>query len=162
MTKNRFTAFAVITGILVFTIISRFTYLAFFFEKKPAPVRNSQAVTERGPILDRNGRILAVQSQLYSVTAWMPNVANKDETCRSLLQNCPLITVTLGQIRNKKRFLYIKRKVSSKEADKIRSLKTGKLTGISLEPDFGRSYPEKLLPHMYLVLWEQTIQALKE
>ena len=40
----------------------------------------TQPQIERGPILDRRGRILAIQTRLDTVTAWKPEMENIEET----------------------------------------------------------------------------------
>ncbi|MCF7929323.1 MAG: transpeptidase family protein [Spirochaetales bacterium] len=101
----------------------------------------------RGPILDRNGRILAIQTKLSSVTAWTPNIIDPEETAERL---AGLLEIEQNEIENKIResngFLYIKRKVSPTTSRRIRELMDkGKLPGIYLEPEYGRNYPEKRL-----------------
>ncbi len=147
MKKDRFTFFALLTGFLVFAILGRFIYLSLFTQKREGTVRSDQPIVERGPILDRNGRVLAIQTQLFSVTAWMPNVKEKDETARILANELSLDYEDLKEkFAARNGFLYVKRKITPKEAERIKEFKDqDKLAGISLEPDFGRSYPEKTI-----------------
>lgn len=100
--------------------------------------------TERGPILDRNGTILAMQTRLDTVTAWTPGISQPAETAELLGDILSLNSSHLMQrFRNEQGFLFIKRTVSQEESDRIRGLKSdGKLEGIHLQEDFGRSYPE--------------------
>jgi len=100
---------------------------------------------ERGPILDRNGRILAVQTRLYSVTAWVPNVNDYAYTARSLSEIIDIDPEELiRKLSNSRGFLYIKRKISPSATEKIRKLiDTRQLPGISLEAEYGRNYPEE-------------------
>ena len=39
---------------------------------------------ERGAIYDRNGRLLAIQTRLDSVTAWIPEIEDRETTARLL------------------------------------------------------------------------------
>jgi cell division protein FtsI (penicillin-binding protein 3) len=102
-------------------------------------------MVERGPILDRNGRVLAVQTRLYSVTAWVPNIRDISYTASTLAEILDLDEKNLRtRIENNRGFLYIKRKVSTSTSEKISTLIQAKsLPGISLEPEYGRNYPEE-------------------
>ncbi|MFO7849608.1 MAG: penicillin-binding transpeptidase domain-containing protein [Spirochaetia bacterium] len=114
----------------------------------PASSSGSVATkVERGPILDKNGRILAIQTRLYSVTAWLPNVRDIEHTARTL---APLLNLEqedlLERMRSRNGFIYIQRKVSPSTSEKIRTLiDQGELPGVSLEPEYGRNYPQKEL-----------------
>jgi cell division protein FtsI (penicillin-binding protein 3) len=102
---------------------------------------------ERGPILDRNGKILALQTRLDSVTAWVPYVTNPPETARLLAEALNMNEQRiLERLRENQGFLYIKRKISPTESSKVQAhITEGKLEGISLEPEFGRNYPNRAL-----------------
>lgn len=100
---------------------------------------------ERGPILDRNGRILAVQTRLYSVTAWVPNVEDYSYTAATLADIIDIDPDRLVErLKESSGFLYIMRKISPSATEKIRKLiESHQLPGISLEPEYGRNYPEE-------------------
>ena len=102
---------------------------------------------ERGPLLDRNGKILALQTRLDSVTAWIPYVSNPPETARLLAEALGMDEKRLlERMRGNSGFMYVKRKVSPTEASRVKAFITeGKLEGISLEPEFGRNYPNRSL-----------------
>ncbi len=106
---------------------------------------NNKSVVERGPILDRTGRILAIQTRLYSVTAWIPGIINKENTAKILSSELDLdYNDLLEDLKNRSRFLYIKRKISPSESEAVQKyIDDGKLPGIGLEPEYGRNYPEK-------------------
>jgi len=116
----------------------------------PTPVSRVSGpaqIIERGPILDRNGRILAIQTQMDSVTAWMPNVVDKDNTALLLSEALNInYEIIKNKFENYTGFLYIKRKISHTESTRIKNfISEGKLAGISLEPEYGRNYPEQNL-----------------
>ena len=106
---------------------------------------DSSSYVERGPIFDRNGRILAIQTQLDSVTAWGPDVVAPQETAELI---APILKLNereaLERLLSSDGFTTIKRTVSPTESEQIAALKQqGKLAGISLRTDWGRSYPEQ-------------------
>ncbi|MCL2791677.1 MAG: transpeptidase family protein [Spirochaetaceae bacterium] len=118
--------------------------LMLFKPQNPSEALNRTNVV-RGPILDRNGRILAIQTRLHSVTAWIPNIKDVEKTASILSEALNMDKERLiRDISARTRFMFIKRKISNTEADRIRAhIRAGDLPGISLIPEYGRSYPEK-------------------
>jgi cell division protein FtsI (penicillin-binding protein 3) len=100
---------------------------------------------ERGPILDRNGKILAITTILSSVSAWVPDVDDPQKSARLLAEALLLDEPSLVEKLSKSGgFVWIKRKITPTETEKISSLKaSGSLPGINLEPEYGRNYPER-------------------
>ncbi len=101
--------------------------------------------SERGPILDRNGRILAIQTELETVWAWRPEVQDPERTATEL---SPLIGVSETELRNRLTgptgSATLKRAISPAESEAIRAARgAGLLQGVRLRPDYGRSYPEQ-------------------
>lgn len=136
--------------ITLFALMILAGYARIMLHPNPTP-RQSIALPEaaRGPILDRNGKILAVQTQLYSVSLWRPELEKPEETATLLARILSLDEEALVAELNKaegKNFAWIKRQVSPVESKNIRSLLDGgKLKGIKLEPEPGRHYPQKEL-----------------
>jgi len=100
--------------------------------------------TERGPILDRDGRLLAVSSRLVSATLWKPQVTDLPALAAAL---APILgedeSALLQRLTNGPDFQYLKRKLSSREEAGLREFKSRKgSAGVHLEPAAGRSYPE--------------------
>jgi cell division protein FtsI (penicillin-binding protein 3) len=135
--------FAVFSGILLVR------YAAIMLRGEQISMRSQIAMppVERGPILDRNGKILAIQTRLNSVTAWVPWVTNPPETALLLAEALGLDEGNLlSRLRENQGFVYIKRKISPTESAKVQAYITeGKLEGVSLEPEFGRNYPNRTL-----------------
>ncbi len=99
---------------------------------------------ERGPILDRGGRLLAVSSQLETATLWKPQVKDPAALVRVL---APILAEDPGSLGERLAsgpdFQYLKRKLSAKESAAFHdpAIKDA-LAGVHLEPEAGRSYPE--------------------
>jgi cell division protein FtsI (penicillin-binding protein 3) len=146
--EKRFSIFFILLAVLSLTVIIRYGFIML----APAPGISSIKFpeVERGPILDRNGRLMALQTELNSIEAWLPNVTNKEETAKLLSENLDGINYDslLHNLNTTDgaNFIYIKRKISPTEAGKIRDLlQNGFLRGISIKPEYGRNYPEKEL-----------------
>lgn len=103
----------------------------------------SFAEVDRGPILDRKGRILAVSVRQQTLTAWVPYVKNPEETARLLAPIVGLSSeVILSNLRDHSGFARIKRRISEEQAEAVLRLQAEKkLAGIQVENEFGRSYP---------------------
>ncbi len=145
--RARFRIFIIVTILLILVIIIHYGSLMIFHKKPAGRQVISKPIVERGPILDRNGRILAIQTRLYSVTAWLPSVTEPEESAELLASviDKPKAAI-LEEFNNHRGFMYIKRKISPTESKTIRDMiEKGKLRGISLEPEYGRNYPEKEL-----------------
>ena len=103
----------------------------------------------RGPILDSKGNLLAVQTQLYSVSLWRPELENPEETARLLAETLSMdeneLTRLLGTPEGSN-FVWIKRQITPAESGDLAALiDKGFLKGIRLEPEPGRHYPQKTL-----------------
>ncbi len=144
---SRFAVFSILTSIIVLLIIWRYIDIMLISPAPKSRVSGPAQIVERGPILDRNGRILAIQTQMDSVTAWMPNVTEKASTAASLGEILGMDpSLILSRFNSYTGFLYIKRKISTTESSKISDyIEKGLLPGISLEPEYGRTYPEQNL-----------------
>ncbi len=139
--------FAVFTVLVVFIITAKYMAVMLFYSTDNEIFLNEKPVVERGPILDRNGRILAIQTRLYSVTAWIPGIINKELTAEILSSELDLdYNSLIDDFNNRTRFMYVKRKISPSESERIQKyIDDGKIPGVGLEPEYGRNYPEKKL-----------------
>lgn len=144
---SRFAVFSIITSIFVLLIIWKYVDIMLISPTPVSRVTGPSQIVERGPILDRNGRILAIQTQMDSVTAWMPNVTGKEITSEILADALNMSSdLILKKLINNTGFIYIKRKISPTESIRIRDLiSNSEIPGISLEPEYGRNYPEQNL-----------------
>lgn len=145
--NNRFRIFFYILSVISLILIIRYSIIMIGPDDEANPTQVQLTRTERGPILDRNGHLMAVQTRLYSVTVWTPDVSNPDETALLLSDILAINSEDLYQkLTTPDRFFYIKRKITLAETEEIRTcFEDGKLKGISLEAEAGRHYPEKEL-----------------
>ena len=100
----------------------------------------------RGNILDRNGRILAFQKEVPSLAGWVTELKNERESAQLLAPLLDIKEETLFEHLTKEResnYFYIRRQITEDAVIEIeRLLDDGKLKGIRVEREFGRSYPE--------------------
>ena len=101
---------------------------------------------ERGPILDRNGRVLALTIERDSVTAWVPAVTSPEDSAELLAK---ILDTAAEEVLERLRtggFVFIRRHITSEQSALIRAaLDNGELQGIGLRPEQTRSYPEGAL-----------------
>jgi cell division protein FtsI (penicillin-binding protein 3) len=146
--KKRLRFFLGFTALIVLLIVGKLVYLMILTPSGGNPDSITLPVVERGPILDRNGRILAISSRLESVSAWIPDLKDPETVAREL---APILDLDpeediLPRLESHSGFVYIKRKITPTQAEKVRALMSADgLPGISLTPEFGRNYPEQTL-----------------
>jgi len=132
-----------------FLIISRFAFIMLSPGRTVSYTAQPPVLAERGSIVDREGQIIALQTRLWSVTAWKPEIENSVETGEllgSILEIDPNAISRMLSGGSSSRFLFIKRKVTPTQSDEIRKLmKEGLLPGIGLQEELGRHYPMKNL-----------------
>ncbi len=97
----------------------------------------------RGAIIDRRGRTLATGMSCFSVFADPLHVRDKKETAKLLASQLGVSEkVLLERFNRKKRFVWVKRKISWEERERIKSLD---LPGIDFFREEKRIYPEEEL-----------------
>jgi cell division protein FtsI (penicillin-binding protein 3) len=119
------------------------------------PAREGEAAlvlpeVERGAILDRWGRILAITTKKQTVSAWAPTISDPEETARLLAGVLGMNESDIRDLwKNRPGYSIVKHRISDEQTAAIRALMAeGKLAGIRLEDEYGRSYPEgKLASH---------------
>jgi cell division protein FtsI (penicillin-binding protein 3) len=145
--QTRFIFFAVLLSLAALAILGRYGYLMLGQGDVPEPLRTDR-FTERGSILDRNGRVLALQTRLANISAWRPEIDDPDQVSEEL---APILEMPPGEIRERiahspADFVYLKRQVDESTIRMIDAArKEGKLQGIGIEPIRGRIYPERSL-----------------
>ncbi|MDR2601276.1 MAG: penicillin-binding protein [Spirochaetaceae bacterium] len=144
--------FWVIAGLIIIAglyVISKYASIML-----GAPYTNSpqlvEASGERGLILDRNGRILAIQTRFGHISVWKPDIIDED---RPILYNtlARILGVDSAEIAEKiessdNNFLYLQRHVDNNVVREIeKEIAAGFLRGVKIETIFGRVYPEQEL-----------------
>lgn len=147
--RERYRMWTVIIGLGVFAaaIALRFVWL-MAVQPMPDPRSAVQvAEVERGPILDRNGRLLAIATRLDSVAVWKPHVTDPAGTAATLADVLDLDRSGLeDRLRSGSHYALLKRKISPTQSARLRErMQAGELRGVSLNPEFGRTYPEQEL-----------------
>jgi len=101
------------------------------------------ATVERGPILDRNGKILAIQTVLNNVTAWTPDVRDPEETARLLAEALETDYRRLyEQLTRTAGYVVLERAISPTQSQRIEELRAERrISGIHLRGESGRTYP---------------------
>ena len=147
--RERYRMWTVIVGLGVIAVViaARFTWLMVV---QPLPDPRSAvkiADVERGPILDRNGRLLAIATRLDSVAVWKPWLTDPATTAATLTEVLGLDRSGLeDRLRTGANYAYIQRKITPTQSAQLRArLQAGELRGISLVPEYGRAYPEQEL-----------------
>jgi len=143
--KGRLALILIIQLVVILVITARYSYLMLI----AGPRERAEPVTlpdvERGPILDRSGKILAITTVLDSVSAWIPNVDDPEASARILAEVLDMDRrEVLSKLSTRSGFVWIKRKITPSESERIRRfMSEGELRGVDLEPEFGRNYPER-------------------
>ena len=98
---------------------------------------------KRGDIVDRNQTILCTTIDTLSVAANPKKVINKNQTAKKLAEILKLSAKKIEQKLNyKKSFVWIKRKTSPLEQEKLKALN---IKGIFFKNDLIRFHPQKML-----------------
>ena len=145
--KKRFFIFAVCFILISLAVLFRYAYLMLSPRQAARPAQVERPAG-RGPILDRNGRLLALETRLGNITLWKPEVEDQEELSRELAHLLDLPqTELLERINNSySDFLYLKKQVSEPSVRLIEAaISEGRLRGVGIEHVGGRIYPERNL-----------------
>jgi cell division protein FtsI (penicillin-binding protein 3) len=122
------------------------------FDRQPARTARLERPAGRGPILDRNGRILALETRLGNITlrrsARQQKIENPEELSRELApfleQSQAELLERINNFNNSQSdFMYLKRQVSEPIVKLIEAaISEGRLEGVGIEHSSGRIYPE--------------------
>ncbi|HXE74115.1 MAG TPA: penicillin-binding protein [Candidatus Xenobia bacterium] len=105
--------------------------------------RTLEVTPKRGVIYDRNRHELAVSISVDSVFAVPSEVIDPEATARRLSPVLGVDTTILeDKLRSSRSFVWLKRKLTAAEADRVRSLG---LAGVYFQPEHKRFYPKREL-----------------
>ena len=145
--KRRYIVVFSFLGAFLLYLIIHYAVLMLGNEKPPA-LRQSQNLTERGAILDRNGRYLALQIRFADVSIWRPSIKDVDLLSNELSAILEMSPVEIRSRINasESNFLYLKRQIDDSTARRLSLLlDEKKIRGVMVQPIVGRVYPEKNL-----------------
>jgi len=114
----------------------------------PPVARQITALPERGSILDRNGRFLAIQIRFADVSVWRPSIKDVEVLSNEI---AAILDMKPSEIREKinsseSNFLYLRKHIDDGTARHLSALlEEKKLRGVMIQPIVGRVYPEKNL-----------------
>ncbi|GHT57075.1 penicillin-binding protein [Spirochaetia bacterium] len=144
---KRFIVFIFLFSIAALTVLARYGMLMLGGGEVPEPLR-TERIAERGSILDRNGRLLALQTRLANISAWRPEISALEETVEEL---APILEMPADEILERinlsaSDFVYLKKQVDESTIKMVEAARAnGRLRGIGIEPVLGRVYPERNL-----------------
>jgi cell division protein FtsI (penicillin-binding protein 3) len=145
--RGRFFIFIILFSLIAVGILIRYGIL-MLGRGTPGTAPRPRSLSERGPILDRNGRILALQTRLANISVWRPDITSLGELCRDL---APILEMPADEIEERvsysaSDFVYLKKQVDESTIRLIENgREQGRLKGIGIEPIVGRIYPERRL-----------------
>jgi cell division protein FtsI (penicillin-binding protein 3) len=149
--RKRLLVFAGILGVIALVLVAKLVQLMLVIPAREGGEALVLPQVERGPILDRQGRLLAVTTQAKTVSTWSPALSAPEESAELLSSALGMPAADIREIWSRHPgYAIVKRKVSEAEAESVRALKDqGRLQGVRLEDEFGRFYPEgRLASHV--------------
>ena len=142
---------------LIFLIVCAILFSAYVLVKygifavtePPAP-RAERAEVQRGSILDRNGKALAVPTAFYHFGASPQSIKNKEEFSQlvaPVINESPKTVLDLITKSENSSFVYIKKKIDSNTYEELRKIcrKNGYSSVVIFDKLPGRVYPENEL-----------------
>ncbi|HYB43824.1 MAG TPA: penicillin-binding transpeptidase domain-containing protein [Candidatus Methylomirabilis sp.] len=128
--RNRTVVFAILLGLAFLGLLGRLAYLQIVKHEEYSRLAESQHAKtiplkpRRGPILDRNGQVLAVSAKAESLFALTSRVEDRDRLAGQL---APVLGEPAREIARRldssKRFVFVKRRLPPDVADAVRALK---------------------------------------
>jgi cell division protein FtsI (penicillin-binding protein 3) len=145
--KRRYFLLFIFIALFAVYLLVHYAVLMLKGELPPVPRQNA-GLSERGSILDRNGRFLALQIRFADVSVWRPSIIDIDVLSNELHD---ILDMTAAEIREKinsseSNFLYLKRQIDDAAARRLSALiEEKKIRGVMVQPIVGRVYPERKL-----------------
>ncbi|MDR2159303.1 MAG: transpeptidase family protein [Treponema sp.] len=150
MNPNRFTGarrfiiFISLFALAALAVILRYGFL-MLGNQGGGKVFRTERPAGWGPILDRNGQVLALETRLGNITLWRPEIEDPAALSQEL---APILEIPSGTILDRINysqadFIYLKKKVEESTLSIIETaLAGGRLKGVNIEPIVGRIYPK--------------------
>jgi cell division protein FtsI (penicillin-binding protein 3) len=144
--NRRFIFFAFVMTLFFLALLVRYALL--MLGGSPPPQDLPRVPVERGPILDRNGRFLALQTRLANISVWRPDITDLEALVEEL---SPVLGIAVRDLRERitgapSDFVYLKKQVDESTMRLINAARAeGRFRGVRVEPVAGRIYPEKNL-----------------
>ena len=148
--KKRFAIFAFALVLASLAVLGRYGYL-MLFPKQSAMQAGGVRQVGRGPILDRNGRLLALETRLGNITLRRQEIENPEEISSELASyleesEAALLDRIITFKNSASNFMYLKRQVNESIVRLIEAaISQGRLRGVGIENTVGRIYPERTL-----------------
>jgi len=147
--RKRFRYFSLIGVLAVFALFLLVRYAQLASQKNSSSAGGGEEV-ERGAIVDRGGRILAMDRALYNIAVWKPELS-----ADAYKKEAPALAAILGMDSadllsrygsTESDFFYIKKRVDPQTARAVQDEKArAGCSGLIAEKVAGRLYPEKRL-----------------
>lgn len=105
---------------------------------------------ERGSILDRNGRVLAMDIPKYDVSVWRPST-KKESFLKEITELAALVGMEEAALKARyldggQNYFYIGKRLSHEAVEPLRAgISSGKFKGVQIDKISGRLYPEGAL-----------------
>ncbi len=149
--RRRLYVFASFLGVIALILVVQLVRLTIILPSQEGGATLVLPEVQRGSILDRQGRIMAVTTRLQRVSVWTPAVTNAQETAQQLAGVLGLdAAAVLGTLQRRDGYVVVKRRITPDESAALGKLKAdGKLPGVKIEDDFSRFYPQgRLASHV--------------
>ncbi|MDR1903623.1 MAG: transpeptidase family protein [Treponema sp.] len=143
--NRRYFIFFLLLALVSLGILIRYALLMLGTPPPQSSVPRRARAGERGLILDRNGRILAMETRLGNISVWRPEISDLDTLCTEL---APALEMPPHEIRERietaaSDFVYLKKQVDQSTMKLIElGQDEGRFHGVTIEPIVGRIYPE--------------------
>ena len=148
--KWRVITFSVISILMVLGLLARYTRLSFASQEKIIPRKPS---VERGSIVDRNGKPLAVETHFYHMGVNPQKIKNPEQFAKDVgpalgMSEAEIIETIRDALENRSaRFTYLKKKMPLTTYEEVKKITDEKKYNmfVSFDKIPGRIYPENTL-----------------
>ena len=148
--KWRVITFSVISILMVLVLLARYTRLSFASQEKIIPRKPS---VERGSIVDRNGKPLAVETHFYHMGVNPQKIKNPEQFAKDVgpalgMSEAEIIETIRDALENRSaRFTYLKKKMPLTTYEEVKKITDEKKYNmfVSFDKIPGRIYPENTL-----------------